>query len=408
MFAARIQRERKPSIPLSSSSDRVRLGSRAPPERAASGSWLPLRGNLRSAGTAAPGAGAPAGPRFRLTAISAGASPPVRLQSAGWSMLVHAGLALVVLAGMLLSPQDVQEPDQPAELDLVIGTNAMNTGGAATPVAAPQPPATATPPAPPVPRVAPQTAAAPPQAEPPPQPPPAPEAAPAPQAAPQGGQPIAAQTGRLLASPDGTVATPPPPSAEVPQPDARPQVRDMPPAPAVQPPPAQATASQTPVTKTPAAQVPVPQSPPAPEQAHEQAQAAAQPPMPQSAPGGAATPDAAPADAPPDVRMGEGIAGLYAEIEDIGRIHRAEPETGNVPPEYPLEAARRGEQGSVTLRIYIAADGGVLHVDVAQSSGWPILDRAARDRIATWHFHPATRDGKPVAAVEEQTIRFAP
>jgi protein TonB len=91
---------------------------------------------------------------------------------------------------------------------------------------------------------------------------------------------------------------------------------------------------------------------------------------------------------------------------DGGVIRRAKVATGNVPPGYPLDAARRGEHGTVTLRLTIGTDGDVLAVAVAKSSGSPRLDRAAREQVATWHFTPATRDGKPQIDVIELGVEF--
>jgi protein TonB len=75
-------------------------------------------------------------------------------------------------------------------------------------------------------------------------------------------------------------------------------------------------------------------------------------------------------------------------------------------PEYPPEAARRGAAGPVVLRIHVAASGAVTAVDILESSGAQELDRAARDRVLTWHFHPARRDGKPVDSVLFVPMRF--
>jgi protein TonB len=116
--------------------------------------------------------------------------------------------------------------------------------------------------------------------------------------------------------------------------------------------------------------------------------------------------EAAPKEAP-EIRLGDGAAGPLAEILDKnGLIRRAEADNGNLPPSYPLDAARRGEQGTVTLRLTIGTDGGVLDAEVAKSSGSPRLDRAALTRIETWHFKPAMRDGKPQIDVIEFGVEF--
>ena len=194
----------------------------------------------------------------------------------------------------------------------------------------------------------------------------------------------------------GTNAThsgnpPPPPIAPTPPPPPAPSV-PVPPAQAAAPDASAASVPQPEQARAPAPAKAVPPPPPPQQQA---AQAPRETPQTEQAP-----------PAPPDINLGDGVAATAAEIASAGTIRRAQADSGNVAPRYPPEAARRGEQGTVLLRIYIAPDGTVDHVEIARSSGSAILDRAAQDRIATWHFHPAIREGKPVADVEEQGVRF--
>jgi periplasmic protein TonB len=67
----------------------------------------------------------------------------------------------------------------------------------------------------------------------------------------------------------------------------------------------------------------------------------------------------------------------------------------NRKPSYPMAAAQRGEQGTVVLLIHVTAEGVVTDVEVARSSGFPTLDRAASDAVQTWHFLPSIKDGAP-------------
>jgi protein TonB len=68
----------------------------------------------------------------------------------------------------------------------------------------------------------------------------------------------------------------------------------------------------------------------------------------------------------------------------------------NKDPIYPREAALRAEHGSVTLLIHVSPQGLADGVDIAESSGFPMLDKAAHDAVANWHFLPAIKDGKPI------------
>jgi protein TonB len=68
----------------------------------------------------------------------------------------------------------------------------------------------------------------------------------------------------------------------------------------------------------------------------------------------------------------------------------------NRKPVQPPMSRRYGEQGTVVLRVLVKADGNAGAVDLRTSSGFPMLDEAARDAVQGWRFIPATRDGKPV------------
>lgn len=64
-------------------------------------------------------------------------------------------------------------------------------------------------------------------------------------------------------------------------------------------------------------------------------------------------------------------------------------------PEYPANARRAGEQGSVVLQVLVGTDGRVLDARLAQSSGYPDLDRAALEGIKSdYRFIPGMIDGQ--------------
>lgn len=50
-------------------------------------------------------------------------------------------------------------------------------------------------------------------------------------------------------------------------------------------------------------------------------------------------------------------------------------------PPYPKIALDQGQQGSVTLRMTVDDTGQIKTIDVAQSSGFPVLDRSALDFV---------------------------
>lgn len=84
----------------------------------------------------------------------------------------------------------------------------------------------------------------------------------------------------------------------------------------------------------------------------------------------------------------------------------ADPSLGNPPPRYPAVARRRGYEGRVVLRVVVDANGAVEAIEVAESSGHRILDRAALRTVRAWRFVPARRDGAPVAASVAVPVRF--
>jgi len=76
-----------------------------------------------------------------------------------------------------------------------------------------------------------------------------------------------------------------------------------------------------------------------------------------------------------------------------------------VPPQYPPAALSAGIQGLVKLRVRVDDQGRVVEADVAQSSGYLLLDRAALDVIYEWQF--TSPDGiRGVAAEFVTPIEF--
>ncbi|MBX3727508.1 MAG: energy transducer TonB, partial [Xanthomonadales bacterium] len=62
---------------------------------------------------------------------------------------------------------------------------------------------------------------------------------------------------------------------------------------------------------------------------------------------------------------------------------------------YPPQAMRRGEQGTVTLRIYVDAEGNPERVEMQRSSGSRLLDQEAMRAVRGWKFRPAMQSGRP-------------
>jgi TonB family protein len=64
-------------------------------------------------------------------------------------------------------------------------------------------------------------------------------------------------------------------------------------------------------------------------------------------------------------------------------------------PEWPKESLRKEQTGTVVLSFLIGTDGQVNDARVVRSSGFPLLDEAAREGIRKCRFTPATIDGTP-------------
>jgi protein TonB len=92
----------------------------------------------------------------------------------------------------------------------------------------------------------------------------------------------------------------------------------------------------------------------------------------------------------------------------------ASPPTGataigstHTTPPYPEVSRRLGEHGLVRVAISIDASGAIQDVRVAASSGSDRLDQAAVDWVKShWRYHPATRNGSPVASTSLAEIVF--
>lgn len=63
----------------------------------------------------------------------------------------------------------------------------------------------------------------------------------------------------------------------------------------------------------------------------------------------------------------------------------------NPKPRYPALSLELNETGTVRVRVQVSAEGMPSNVSLAQTSGYPRLDRAALDAVRQWRFIPARR-----------------
>lgn len=75
-------------------------------------------------------------------------------------------------------------------------------------------------------------------------------------------------------------------------------------------------------------------------------------------------------------------------------------------PAYPKSSLRNEEEGTVTLRFMVGANGRLLIQQIARSSGFRDLDRAAQVALSQCYFRPASIQGRPVQALMDIQYRW--
>ena len=91
----------------------------------------------------------------------------------------------------------------------------------------------------------------------------------------------------------------------------------------------------------------------------------------------------------------------------VGNQQAAPLYASNPPPEYPIQARRRGLQGTVILEALINANGSVTDIRLSVSSGHSILDRAALRSVRGWRFTPGMIGGQAKQMWVKVPVRFA-
>lgn len=78
------------------------------------------------------------------------------------------------------------------------------------------------------------------------------------------------------------------------------------------------------------------------------------------------------------------------------------------PPPYPRAALMDRRQGTVLLQIRVDTHGLPVAVEIARSSGYRVLDQAAREQVLKrWRFRPALQDGHAVEAIGLVPVAFS-
>lgn len=95
-----------------------------------------------------------------------------------------------------------------------------------------------------------------------------------------------------------------------------------------------------------------------------------------------------------------------AEVSDVEPDYKA-AYLNNPRPPYPLLARRMGLQGRVVLDVEVLDIGLCGQVNVAQGSGYEVLDNAALNTVKSWHFAPARQAGRAVTRWFKVPINFS-
>jgi protein TonB len=99
-------------------------------------------------------------------------------------------------------------------------------------------------------------------------------------------------------------------------------------------------------------------------------------------------------------------AGSSAKPVRASRINRDPEPVARLQPEYPRQAFRGHEEGTVLVRVNVDANGMATNPEVVNRSGSRELDRAAIDAVRKWQFKPALKDGKAIASTVDVPVEF--
>lgn len=78
----------------------------------------------------------------------------------------------------------------------------------------------------------------------------------------------------------------------------------------------------------------------------------------------------------------------------------------NPAPVYPLLARRKGYEGIVILKVEVLANGKCGRLEVINSSGYVLLDKAAIQAVKKWEFIPAQFGGITKTSLVHVPIQF--
>lgn len=79
---------------------------------------------------------------------------------------------------------------------------------------------------------------------------------------------------------------------------------------------------------------------------------------------------------------------------------------GDLQPAYPPAERRMGNEGRVTVRVLVGADGRVKRVEKVSAASDAFFRATEEQALRRWRFRPGTRDGVPEEAWRTMTVTF--
>lgn len=73
---------------------------------------------------------------------------------------------------------------------------------------------------------------------------------------------------------------------------------------------------------------------------------------------------------------------------------------------YPEVSRRNGEEGRAIVKVCVGVAGKIDSVEIATTTGHPLLDEAALKVAKAFRFKPATSEGRPVASCPTLPVKF--
>jgi protein TonB len=108
----------------------------------------------------------------------------------------------------------------------------------------------------------------------------------------------------------------------------------------------------------------------------------------------------------PEPELEELPPDIVGELEELIVTREVQLSQKPIPPIYPEKARRARQEGLVLVRAQVDDAGNTHQVIVSQSSGFPLLDKAAIEAVSQWSFLPAHEHEQAIAAWIEVPIDF--